>query len=59
VTENYQEYLTQILAPYITRPTVPIPHKRKFELVVGDASETVPRYLKDHLETTPSLSRLL
>ena len=49
VTESYQEYLTQILA--LHEADSPIPHKRKFELVAGDASETVPRYLRDHPET--------
>ncbi|MDO7853448.1 TylF/MycF/NovP-related O-methyltransferase [Hymenobacter convexus] len=49
VTDNYQEYLTQILA--LHEQDSPIPHKRKFELVAGDASETVPRYLRDHPET--------
>ncbi|MEL5995633.1 class I SAM-dependent methyltransferase [Hymenobacter segetis] len=49
VTENYQEYLTEILA--LHEADSPIPHKRKFELVAGDASETVPRYLRDHPET--------
>ncbi|WP_426060001.1 class I SAM-dependent methyltransferase [Hymenobacter sp. B1770] len=49
VTPNYQEYLSEILA--LHEADSPIPHKRKFELVAGDASETVPRYLKEHPET--------
>ena len=49
VTPEYQDYLTQILA--LHEQDSPIPHKRKFELVPGDASETVPRYLQDHPET--------
>lgn len=49
VTENYQEYLGQILA--LHEADSPIAHKRKFELVAGDAADTVPRYLRDHRET--------
>lgn len=49
VTAGYQEYLTQILA--LHEADSPIAHKRKFELVAGDATETVPRYLRDHPET--------
>ena len=49
VTPDYQSYLTQILT--LHEQDSPIPHKRKFELVAGDASETVPRYLRDHPET--------
>lgn len=49
VTDNYQAYLAQILAYY--EADSPIPHKRKFELVAGDAAETVPRYLREHPET--------
>jgi hypothetical protein len=34
----------------------PIPHKRKFELVQGDASTTVPDFLRRHPETIISLA---
>jgi len=49
VTADYQQYLAQVLA--LHEADSPIPHKRKFELVAGDATETVPRYLRDHPET--------
>ena len=49
VSADYQRQLTDILA--LHEADSPISHKRKFELVAGDASETVPRYLHDHPET--------
>ncbi|MCC2545234.1 class I SAM-dependent methyltransferase [Hymenobacter sp. BT175] len=49
VTSGYQQQLEQLLA--LHEAESPIPHKRKFELVAGDAIQTVPRYLRDHPET--------
>lgn len=49
VPANYQDYLTHLLAQH--EADSPIAHRRKFELVAGDASETLPRYLRDHPET--------
>lgn len=49
VTPGYQDYLTDLLAQH--EQDSPIAHKRKFELVAGDAADTVPRYLRDHPET--------
>lgn len=34
----------------------PIPHKRKFELVQGDAGQTLPEYLQRHPETIVALA---
>lgn len=34
----------------------PIPHKRKHELVQGDATVTLPAYLRDHPETVVALA---
>jgi hypothetical protein len=34
----------------------PIPHKKKYELVQGDASQTLPAYLKQHPETVIALA---
>lgn len=49
VGENYQAYLEQILA--LHEADSPVAHKRKFELVAGDAMQTVPAYLARHPET--------
>jgi len=54
VTENYQDYLEQLLA-LREAEGVQLDMKR-FELVKGDASETVPKYLEDHPETIISLA---
>lgn len=49
VTEGYQDYLSPLLTYH--EAECPLSHLRKFELVKGDASETVPEYLKKHPET--------
>jgi len=49
VTENYEEYLEKILKYHESEN--PISHKKKFELVKGDATTTFEKYLKDHPET--------
>jgi len=54
VAENYQTYLSQILEQH--QADSPIPHKRKFELVVGDATTTIHEYLVRHPETVVSLA---
>ncbi|HET6989944.1 MAG TPA: class I SAM-dependent methyltransferase [Bacteroidia bacterium] len=48
-TKNYEEYLEKVLQYHESE--APIPHIKKFELVKGDASVTVKKYLKDHPET--------
>jgi hypothetical protein len=54
VSENYEQYLEQLLG--LQEALNPIPHLKKFELVSGDAVETVPAYLKRQPETLISLA---
>jgi hypothetical protein len=49
VSENWMEELQTILDFH--NANAPIAHKRKFELVKGDASQTLPEYLEAHPET--------
>lgn len=53
---EYDAYLHTLL--YLQEQLNPISHLTKYELVKGDAVETVPRYLKDHPETIISLAIL-
>ncbi|AEA45766.1 CalS11 [Fluviicola taffensis DSM 16823] len=48
-TKGYEEYLEQVLKYHESES--PIPHIKKFELVKGDASVTIKKYLKDNPET--------
>lgn len=49
VSEGYETYLEDLLA---TRELEsPLSHMRKFELVKGDVTETLPAYLEAHPET--------
>lgn len=54
VTENYEETLSQILK--LQESLNPISHLKKYELVKGDAAQTVPTYLSAHPETIISLA---
>jgi hypothetical protein len=54
VSDNYQQYLGEILA--LQEALNPISHLKKFELVQGDATETIPAYLKRQPETLVSLA---
>jgi len=54
VTSDWQAELTAILEFH--NGNSPIPHKRKFELVRGDATETLPEYLRRHPETIVALA---
>ncbi len=54
VSENYEQYLAKILT--LQEQLNPISHLKKFELVKGDATETIPRYLKEHPETIVSMA---
>lgn len=56
VTPNYENYLNEILS--LQEKLNPIPHLKKYELVKGDAIETIPKYLKRHPETIISLAIL-
>jgi len=48
-TKNYDEYLDKILKYHESES--PISHMKKFELVKGDATVTIKKYLKDNPET--------
>lgn len=54
--ENYERYLERVLATHEADNT--LDHKRKFELVKGDAAEGLARYLKAHPETVIALAYL-
>lgn len=54
VAPDYENYLSQILA--LQEALNPISHLKKYELVKGDACETIPAYLKAHPETIISLA---
>jgi len=54
VSDQYEDYLSNILA--LQEALNPASHLKKFELVKGDATETVPQYLKEHPETIISLA---
>jgi len=54
VAADYEQYLGQILA--LQEALNPMSHLKKYELVKGDACETIPRYLKQHPETIVSMA---
>jgi hypothetical protein len=54
VTQNYEEYLEAVLS-YHERES-PLSHLTKHELVKGDATVTLEKYLKDHPETIIALA---
>merc|ERR1711964_216927 len=54
VTENYEAFLENLLAAQ--EQLAPRSHQRKFELVKGDASDTVPAYLERNPETVIALA---
>lgn len=54
VVENWSEELEGILDFHTQN--APIPHKKKHELVKGDATMTLPDYLKEHPETIVALA---
>jgi hypothetical protein len=54
VSENYQQYLEELLS--LQEALNPISHLKKFELVRGDATDTIPAYLKRQPETLVSLA---
>ena len=54
VVENWSEELEGILDFHTQN--APIPHKKKHELVKGDATMTLPNYLKEHPETIVALA---
>lgn len=54
VSPGWKEDLDAILAFH--EQNAPIPHKSKYELIQGDATLTLPSYLKAHPETVISLA---
>lgn len=54
VSDGYEDYLEQLLA--LREQESPIGHIRKFELVKGDVTETLPAYLDAHPETVVALA---
>lgn len=54
VNAGWKEELENILTFH--EQNAPIPHKRKFELVQGDASTTLPAYLAAHTEPVIALA---
>ena len=54
VTTEYEKYLGRILS--IQEALNPMSHLKRYELVKGDASKTIPRYFKEHPETIISLA---
>jgi len=53
-TENYDKYLEKILDYHQSES--PISHIKKYELVKGDATKTIEKYLKEHPETIIALA---
>jgi hypothetical protein len=54
VSANYETYLDGLLSYH--EQESPLPHLRKYELVKGDATVTVQRYLDEHPETIIALA---
>lgn len=54
VSQNYEQYLARLLG--LQEALNPISHLKKFELVAGNAIETIPAYLARQPETLVSLA---
>jgi len=54
VTSNYEDYLDKILS--LQERLNPMSHIKRYELIKGDAVETVPEYFERHPETIVSLA---
>ena len=54
VTEGYEDFLREVLDYHESES--PIPHIQKYELVKGDVTATLPRYLEEHPETVVALA---
>lgn len=54
VPENYPDYLTQVLK--LHESISPLPEIKKFELVIGDATINISKYLQAHKETIIALA---
>ena len=53
VTEGYEKYLDAVMAYH--EQSNPMGHIKRYELVKGDVTETLPTYLENHPETLISL----
>lgn len=56
VTDNYVKYLDTILS--LQEQLNPISHLKKYEIIKGDAVQTIPEYFKNNPETIVSLAIL-
>jgi hypothetical protein len=54
VSENYQEYLKEIMDYH--EQESPISHIKKYQLIKGDASQEIDKYLKENPETIIALA---
>lgn len=54
VPENYEQFLSTVLC--VHESMAPVESIKKFDLVKGDASETVKKYLNEHCETIIALA---
>jgi len=54
VTSGYEDYLEKVLLYHESES--PIGHKKKFDLVKGDASKTIKEYLAAHPETIVAMA---
>ena len=54
VTEHYKDYLEKVLQ--LQEQNNPLEHIKKFELIAGDATKTLPLYLKKNQETIIALA---
>lgn len=54
VTDDYEKYLAKILDYHESES--PIPHIKKYELVKGDATQTIHQYLSDNPQTIIALA---
>ena len=56
VSPSYEHYLDELLS--LLEQLNPIPHLKKYEIVKGDSTQTIPEYFKKHPETIISLAIL-
>jgi hypothetical protein len=56
VAEGYEQYLDRILT--FQEQLNPMSHLKRYELVTGDASQSIPAYFKNHPETIVALAVL-
>ena len=54
VTKNYESYLDQVLSYHESES--PIAHLKKYDIIKGDASTTLEKYLQQHPETIIALA---